>query len=459
VLPVAGLVLAAGGGRRIGVPKALLRLDGQLLVERAVAVLREAGCAPVVVVLGAGADRVRAEADLGNAVVVENGEWATGLGSSLRAGLAALADTPADAAVVLLVDTPGVTAEAVRRVAALPYRQALVCATYQGRRGHPMLFGRAHWSGISTLAKVDVGARPYLLAHAGEVLDVNCEGVATDDDIDTADVAAGWGIEVPSGVGADAPDERGTPATGVARVGTIGPSAAALGPPFSPPVPQRAASAVTPGSPAPVSSGPPEPPPVSPPDPPVPPGPPPVSPGSPVPPGPPPVSPGSPVPPGPPSSSGPPVSPGSPPSSGPPVSPASSVTPVSPGAAWAPVSPAGPALDRLAGLPGRPAGSPSAPPSASPGSPARPLSWSDAPTMGIPRTTAPTIAPTTAPTIAPTIAPPAMPATVPGTVPTTGPATAAASPVEGGLAPRPPFGPGAEPSAPAHAERGHIGVP
>jgi CTP:molybdopterin cytidylyltransferase MocA len=235
VLPVAGLVLAAGGGRRIGVPKALLRLDGRLLVERSVAVLREAGCAPVVVVLGAGADRVRAEADLGDAVVVENGEWATGLGSSLRAGLAALADTPAEATVVLLVDTPGVTAEAVRRVAALPYRQALVCATYQGRRGHPMLFGRAHWSGIATLAKVDVGARPYLLAHAGEVLDVSCDGVATDDDIDTAEVAAGWGIEVPAGARADAPDEHGKGASGEARADRIGPPAAALGPPFSPP--------------------------------------------------------------------------------------------------------------------------------------------------------------------------------------------------------------------------------
>jgi CTP:molybdopterin cytidylyltransferase MocA len=237
VLPVAGLVLAAGGGRRIGVPKALLRLDGRLLVERAVGVLREAGCAPVVVVLGAGADQVRAEADLGDVVVVENGEWATGLGSSLRAGLAALDETPAEAAVVLLVDTPGVTAEAVRRVAALPYRQALVCATYQGRRSHPMLFGRAHWAGVATLAKVDVGARPYLLAHANEVLDVNCDGVATDDDIDTAESAAGWGIQVPAGVRDDAPDERGTVATGVVRADRIGPPAAALGPPFSPPAP------------------------------------------------------------------------------------------------------------------------------------------------------------------------------------------------------------------------------
>jgi CTP:molybdopterin cytidylyltransferase MocA len=214
---VAGLLLAAGGGRRIGAPKALLRLDGRLLVERAVGVLREAGCAPIVVVLGAGADRVRAEADLGDATIVMNGAWASGLGSSLRAGLDALAGTPAEATVVMLVDTPGVTAEAVRRVAALPYRQALVCATYGGRRGHPMLFGRAHWSGIATLAKVDVGARPYLIARGGEVLDVACDGVGSDDDIDTPEAAAAWEIPVPQLPDSPpGPERAGPPAPPVA---------------------------------------------------------------------------------------------------------------------------------------------------------------------------------------------------------------------------------------------------
>src|SRR5687768_9682673 len=62
---VAGLVLAAGGGRRYGGPKALVSRQGQLLVERAVATLRDGGCAPILVVVGAEADRVRAEATLG----------------------------------------------------------------------------------------------------------------------------------------------------------------------------------------------------------------------------------------------------------------------------------------------------------------------------------------------------------------------------------------------------------
>jgi nicotine blue oxidoreductase len=181
---VAGLLLAAGGGRRYGGPKALVRYEGQLLVERGVEVLRAAGCAPIVVVLGAEAARVRAEAALGDATLVDNPGWATGMGSSLRVGLSALADTAADAVVVLLVDTPGVREEAVHRVCAQAGPAALTAATYKGRRGHPVLFGREHWAGVATLAHGDVGGRPYLLAHAAQVRAVPCEDVADDADLD-----------------------------------------------------------------------------------------------------------------------------------------------------------------------------------------------------------------------------------------------------------------------------------
>lgn len=192
---VAGLVLAAGGGRRLGGPKALLRRDGALLVEHAVAAVRAAGCDPVLVVLGAAADQVQAAADLTGTTVVVNRAWATGLGSSLRAGLAAAEPTDAEAVLVVPVDMPGITVEAIGRVASLPYPDALVCGTFDGRRSYPMLFGRNHWSGISTLARADVGARPYLLARAGQVTDIACDQVAEPDDVDTADAAARWGIE------------------------------------------------------------------------------------------------------------------------------------------------------------------------------------------------------------------------------------------------------------------------
>src|ERR1700761_8576075 len=113
---VAGLILAAGAGRRYGMPKALVAYRGKLLVQRAADTLREAGCARTVVVLGAQAERVRAAApDLPE--TVDNPDWPTGMGSSLRIGLRPLsAGKPADAAVVLLVDMPAVTSEAVRRV-------------------------------------------------------------------------------------------------------------------------------------------------------------------------------------------------------------------------------------------------------------------------------------------------------------------------------------------------------
>nr|WP_246656520.1 nucleotidyltransferase family protein [Dactylosporangium vinaceum] len=184
---IVGLVLAAGGGRRYGGPKALVRHeDGRLLVERAVANLRDGGCTRIWVVLGAEAGRVRDEAVLGDAELVENPVWKSGMGSSLRVGLAALAETDAVAAAVLLVDTPGIGADAVRRLldAAPGGPSALLTATYKGKRGHPVILGRDHWSGVSTLATADVGARAYLVAHADQVQGVPCEDIADDTDLD-----------------------------------------------------------------------------------------------------------------------------------------------------------------------------------------------------------------------------------------------------------------------------------
>jgi nicotine blue oxidoreductase len=180
----AGLVLAAGAGRRYGRPKALVELDGRLLVEWALGTLRAAGCAPLVVVLGAGAAEVTARADLGGAVTVVNEAWPTGMGSSLRAGLAALDPTGADAVVVLLVDTPGITPEAVRRVAAHAAPDVLAGATYRGQPGHPVLLGRVHWPGVARSAVGDIGARRYLSAHADRVTWVPCEDVADGTDLD-----------------------------------------------------------------------------------------------------------------------------------------------------------------------------------------------------------------------------------------------------------------------------------
>jgi nicotine blue oxidoreductase len=186
-LLVAGLLLAAGGGRRLGGrPKALLDYAGRPLVEHAALALRDGGCGPVQVVLGAAAADVRERARLEAYRVAVNPGWADGMGSSLRAGLEALADTGARAVVVALVDQPGVGAAAVARVVAA-YRGpgSLVAASYEGKRGHPVLFGRERWAEIAARAVGDQGARSYLKLHESEMTLVECGDIGGPADIDT----------------------------------------------------------------------------------------------------------------------------------------------------------------------------------------------------------------------------------------------------------------------------------
>ena len=183
---VAGLLLAAGGGRRLGGrPKALLEHHGHPLVEHAVRALREGGCDLVHVVLGAAAEEVRVRADLTGCAVTVNPRWAEGMGSSLRAGLGALTGTGADAALVLLVDQPGIGPEAVARVrSAGRSRTALAAASYGGERGHPVLIGADRWADVAAEATGDRGARAYLRAHRDALALVECSDVAQAYDID-----------------------------------------------------------------------------------------------------------------------------------------------------------------------------------------------------------------------------------------------------------------------------------
>jgi CTP:molybdopterin cytidylyltransferase MocA len=175
---VAGLVLAAGEGRRFGEPKALVEVAGERLVDRAVRLVGDGGCEPIVVVIGA------ARVDVPGVVVVDNPDWRTGMGSSLRAGLAALPAT-VSAAVVVLVDTPWVGLEAVRRLVAA-HRQGsqLAVATYAGERGHPVLIGRPHWAGVAAAAVGDAGARGYLASRPDDVVEIDCTGTGDPRDID-----------------------------------------------------------------------------------------------------------------------------------------------------------------------------------------------------------------------------------------------------------------------------------
>ncbi|CAN5715711.1 nucleotidyltransferase family protein [soil metagenome] len=181
---VAGLLLAAGAGTRLGRPKALVELDGQRLVDRGVQLLRAGGCDPVIVVLGAAATAVP------DAEVVHNPDWHSGMGSSLRVGLSALPDDTT-AVVVHLVDMPDVTAAAVGRLLIAHGAGAEVAvATYGGRRGNPVLLARSTWPEVARLAEGDVGARPYLAAHADIVVAAACDDVGGSRDVDVpADLA------------------------------------------------------------------------------------------------------------------------------------------------------------------------------------------------------------------------------------------------------------------------------
>ncbi|HET7325710.1 MAG TPA: NTP transferase domain-containing protein [Nocardioidaceae bacterium] len=181
---VAGLVLAAGAGRRMGVPKALLRdQHGTAWVVRAAATLRAAGCDPVTVVVGAAADAVRRELAAERVEVVHAPDWRAGMGASLRAGLTAMSALREPVGVVVVpVDLPDLTPAAVSRVLAGADCTALARATYAGVPGHPVLIGRAHWPGVITAARGDVGARDYLRAH--QVTAVECADLCSGADVD-----------------------------------------------------------------------------------------------------------------------------------------------------------------------------------------------------------------------------------------------------------------------------------
>jgi nicotine blue oxidoreductase len=181
-------LLAAGEGSRLGQPKALVELGGQTLAERGVAMLRNGGTDPILLVTGA----VRASVD--GTRTVRNLDWRTGMGSSLVAGLHAIeiieAEAPGDdpivAAVIALADQPMVGPQAVQRlIDAFAAGAPVVVAAYDGRPRNPVLVGREHWAAVAEMATGDMGARPFLRAHPELVTHVECGDTGSPLDIDT----------------------------------------------------------------------------------------------------------------------------------------------------------------------------------------------------------------------------------------------------------------------------------
>jgi CTP:molybdopterin cytidylyltransferase MocA len=183
-LTVEGLLLAAGAGTRMGVPKALMHDDdGTSWLQRSVTALHDGGCSNVVVVLGAMADEALLlldDVDVRSVVAIG---WEIGLSASLRSGLESL-DTRADAAMVSLVDLPDVDAAVVRRVFLRATGPGVLArATYHGQPGHPVLLGRDHWPAVIASVTGDEGAKGYLATHHPTLIE--CGDLASGRDIDT----------------------------------------------------------------------------------------------------------------------------------------------------------------------------------------------------------------------------------------------------------------------------------
>lgn len=184
MLDVAGIVLAAGGSTRMGRAKQVLELDGAPLVRRAALAAREAGCAPVVVVLGGRAAEV-APALLGLGVVLEvNARWQDGLAGSIAAGVARAERCGAMSALITLADQPLVDATALRRLldAWRTSGQPIAASRYAGTIGVPACFTRSFFGPLRALEGAQ-GCKSLLRAHAHATALVDCP--EAEHDVDT----------------------------------------------------------------------------------------------------------------------------------------------------------------------------------------------------------------------------------------------------------------------------------
>ena len=190
-----GLLLAAGGSGRLGLPKQLLEMGGEPLVRRAARALA-ATCDGVRVVTGADAEAV-AGALSGVAVVFShNPDWSRGLAGSLRVGIRDLGEDW-DGVLIATCDQPRVTAEDLRRLASAwveaPGRPA--AAAYRGVTGVPAVFPRP-WRDRLLALEGDQGARELLRAGDAEVSAVPMPDAALD--VDRAADLARAGLRVPA---------------------------------------------------------------------------------------------------------------------------------------------------------------------------------------------------------------------------------------------------------------------
>jgi molybdenum cofactor cytidylyltransferase len=181
---VAGLVLAAGGSRRLGRPKQLLPYGGATLLDHVLGTARACAFDQLVCVIGGAAAEVREAVRFDGVEVVENTDFGEGCSSSIAVAVDAI-DPRSEVLVLMLGDQPGVTAETVAALLAGRADAPIAVCAYDDGRGHPLAFSRRLFPELLEL-RGDKAVWKLLDRHAQEAVEVPVDGPIPRD-VDTWD--------------------------------------------------------------------------------------------------------------------------------------------------------------------------------------------------------------------------------------------------------------------------------